>query len=301
VPAASKQQQKFMGIVRSIQKGDVPASKFSKAAQKAAKSMTKKSVKKYAATKHDELPNKIKELYDSILNENPAAIAAAQRMVVQAKSGNKVSVNTARQSSYAKKDPSTHKKAKSLFQRIKDRFKKREGVNEAPDDFIDKDLSTDDLLRRKKYYLHENRLDELTSDQVIALQLEIALNRADKIIKDVIKTEVAKRDRKKALEIMKLYKRYFVEFSARVKASNPIKDNVNEVKDPDVIAKIRDVVKNKQNQVIKDPVTKRKMRMDGFSASAIIQVYDAINNTNKKKFAKLPILKMQSIAFKFVK
>ena len=50
-----------MGIVRAIQKGDVPASKFSKAAQKAAKSMDKKSVKKYAATKHDDLPKKVKE------------------------------------------------------------------------------------------------------------------------------------------------------------------------------------------------------------------------------------------------
>ena len=33
MPAKSKQQQKFMGIVRAIQKGDVPASKFSKDAE----------------------------------------------------------------------------------------------------------------------------------------------------------------------------------------------------------------------------------------------------------------------------
>ena len=31
MPSVSKQQQKFMGIVRAIQKGDAPASKFSKA------------------------------------------------------------------------------------------------------------------------------------------------------------------------------------------------------------------------------------------------------------------------------
>ena len=103
------------------------------------------------------------------------------------------------------------------------------------------------------------------------------------------------------IKTLKLYKKYWVEFSSRAKSANPLKENINEVKDPDVIAKIRDVVKNKQNKVIKDPVTKRNMRMDGFSASAIIQVYDAINTSNKKKFAKLPLLKMQSIAFKFVK
>jgi len=63
MPSKSKQQQKFMGIVRSIQKGEAPAGKFSKAAQKAAKSMEKGSVRKYAKTKHDDLPVK-KEAYD---------------------------------------------------------------------------------------------------------------------------------------------------------------------------------------------------------------------------------------------
>ena len=47
-----------MGIVRSIQKGEQPASKFSKKAQDAAKKMKKSSVKKYAKTKHDDLPTK---------------------------------------------------------------------------------------------------------------------------------------------------------------------------------------------------------------------------------------------------
>ena len=64
MPAKSKQQQKFMGIVRAIQKGEAPAGKFSKSAQKAAKSMKKSSVRKYAKTKHDDLPKKIKENKD---------------------------------------------------------------------------------------------------------------------------------------------------------------------------------------------------------------------------------------------
>ena len=61
MPSKSKQQQKFMGIVRSIQKGDAPASSFSKKAQKAAKDMKKSDVKKYAKTKHKGLPNKVKQ------------------------------------------------------------------------------------------------------------------------------------------------------------------------------------------------------------------------------------------------
>ena len=65
MPSVSKKQQKFMGIVRSIQKGEQPASKFSKAAQKAAKKMKKSSVKKYAKTKHDDLPVKKESLSKS--------------------------------------------------------------------------------------------------------------------------------------------------------------------------------------------------------------------------------------------
>tara|TARA_R100001591_G_scaffold104477_1_gene112167 strand:+ start:1214 stop:1879 length:666 start_codon:yes stop_codon:yes gene_type:complete len=61
MPAQSKQQQKFMGIVRAIQKGDAPASKFSKAARDAAKDMSKSDVKKYAKTKHKGLPRKVKQ------------------------------------------------------------------------------------------------------------------------------------------------------------------------------------------------------------------------------------------------
>ena len=54
-----------MGIVRSIQKGEQPASKFSKDAQDAAKKMKKSSVKKYAKTKHDDLPVKKESLSKS--------------------------------------------------------------------------------------------------------------------------------------------------------------------------------------------------------------------------------------------
>ena len=61
MPAKSKQQQKFMGLVHAYKKGEVPASQVSKAVKDAAKSMSKKSVKKYAKTKHDDLPKKVSE------------------------------------------------------------------------------------------------------------------------------------------------------------------------------------------------------------------------------------------------
>ena len=56
--AVSKKQQEFFGIVRSMQKGDIP--KKGKAG-KAAKDMSKKDVKDFASTKHKGLPNKVKK------------------------------------------------------------------------------------------------------------------------------------------------------------------------------------------------------------------------------------------------
>ena len=68
MPAKSKQQQKFMGLVHAYKKGEVPASKVSSAIKQAAKSMSKKSVKKYAKTKHDDLPKKVSEQKNKHIN-----------------------------------------------------------------------------------------------------------------------------------------------------------------------------------------------------------------------------------------
>ena len=60
MPATSKKQQKFMGLVRALQKGKVSPSKVSKKVKDVAKDMKPKDVKKYASTKHKGLPNKVK-------------------------------------------------------------------------------------------------------------------------------------------------------------------------------------------------------------------------------------------------
>ena len=50
-----------MGLVHAYKKGEVKGSEVSKAIKKAAKSMKKSSTKKYASTKHTDLPDKVKE------------------------------------------------------------------------------------------------------------------------------------------------------------------------------------------------------------------------------------------------
>jgi len=64
MPAQSKAQQRFMGMVHSAQKGDMENP--SPEVEKAADSMSDKDAKDFASTKHDGLPEKIKEF---IVNE----------------------------------------------------------------------------------------------------------------------------------------------------------------------------------------------------------------------------------------
>ena len=61
MPALSKKQQKFMGIVRSIQKVITTSLKFSKT-HKMVKRYEKESVKKFASTKHKGLPMKKEDI-----------------------------------------------------------------------------------------------------------------------------------------------------------------------------------------------------------------------------------------------
>lgn len=58
MPSKSRQQRKFMGIVRAIQEGKMKGA--SKGAEKAAESMSKEDVKDYASTKEKGLPLKKK-------------------------------------------------------------------------------------------------------------------------------------------------------------------------------------------------------------------------------------------------
>lgn len=61
MPSVSKAQQRFFGVVRSVQRGDTPMSKVSKSVKDAAKTMKRKDVKDFAETKHKNLPEKVKK------------------------------------------------------------------------------------------------------------------------------------------------------------------------------------------------------------------------------------------------
>ena len=80
-------------------------------------------------------------------------------------------------------------------------------------------------------------------------------------------------------------------------------ESINEAKEPEVITQLRDIVKRKQFKNIKDPKTKKTIRVDMFTANTITQVYDAIkkNSSHRNKFESLPLDKMAQLSFKMMK
>jgi hypothetical protein len=63
----------------------------------------------------------------------------------------------------------------------------------------------------------------------------------------------------------------------------------------EIIAACRSIVANRQYEKING------MMVDLFSASAIVKVFDALNETNRASFKLLPVQRMASIAFKVLK
>jgi hypothetical protein len=82
-----------------------------------------------------------------------------------------------------------------------------------------------------------------------------------------------------------------------MKLSKFLKENT----EPEIITQLRDVMKSGY-KTLKDPKSDKKMKVDSYSASAIVKVYDALKDPkNKEKFSSMGLLGMQSTAFKFVK
>lgn len=76
--AVSQQQQKFMGMVHAMQKGE-KIKGASPELKKVARTMGKKDVEDYASTKHKGLPKKVDEGFD----DSPAAGAITRRIMMQ--------------------------------------------------------------------------------------------------------------------------------------------------------------------------------------------------------------------------
>ena len=143
--AVSKQQQKFFGLVRAIQKGEASGSPE---AEKAAQDMSKKDVKDFASTKHKGLPKKVQS--ESNLNQKIKELRKKPvkedwefdpNTLLQQLGGNKFMVMT------GAKNLMVDKKEKSLHMRI---GKNSKGINHVKITYMPDDTYKMDFGRIRK-------------------------------------------------------------------------------------------------------------------------------------------------------
>ena len=143
--AVSKQQQKFFGLVRAIQKGEASGSPE---AEKAAQDMSKKDVKDFASTKHKGLPKKVQS--ESTLNQKIKELKKKSvkedwefdpNTLLQQLGGNKFMVMT------GAKNLMVDKKEKSLHMRI---GKNSKGINHVKITYMPDDTYKMDFGRIRK-------------------------------------------------------------------------------------------------------------------------------------------------------
>lgn len=67
------------------------------------------------------------------------------------------------------------------------------------------------------------------------------------------------------------------------------------VTDSKIIQSMRDIVAKGQYRKIKG------VMVDGFTASLVVKIYDALGDSNKKTFGSLPLIKMVDVAWKLQK
>jgi len=143
--AVSKQQQKFFGLVRAIQKGEASGSPE---AEKAARDMSKKDVKDFASTKHKGLPKKVQS--ESTLNQRIKELRKKPvkedyefdaNTLLQQLGGNKFIAMT------GAKDLMVDKKSKSLHMKI---GRNSKGINHVKITYMPDDTYTMDFGRIRK-------------------------------------------------------------------------------------------------------------------------------------------------------
>ena len=84
-----------------------------------------------------------------------------------------------------------------------------------------------------------------------------------------------------------------------VKLSN-IEESVNETTEPEVISQLRDIVKKKQYQDVKDPSSGKKMKVDMQTANTVLKIYDGLSNVNKQTMVKMGLPKMIDVSNKII-
>jgi len=73
------------------------------------------------------------------------------------------------------------------------------------------------------------------------------------------------------------------------------------INEPQIIKDLRWIVKHKQAKQIKDPISKKSVRVNLLTAIAITNIYDKISKRNQKQYVTVGIPKMKKVANDIIK
>ena len=77
-------------------------------------------------------------------------------------------------------------------------------------------------------------------------------------------------------------------------------ESVNEATEPEIISQLKDIVKNKQYQSVKDPKSGKSVKVDMQTANAVLQIYNGLSNVNKDNMVKMGLPKMIEVSYKII-
>ena len=271
---------------------------------------------------------------ESTLNENPAAMAAAQAMVKIKMKNPKTGKENSAVSALKDKDNPNHKKAKGIFAKLKDRFSKKkddkkaaptkqtksdadfykrqyagESVNEAENKIAD----IRKILKTKK----GKRIDSIfmdveTAEKVIKHYKSLKGSAKEKFarqkIQNIVKSigESVNEAGTKSIDGIELLTFLMKRFNySKKKAIDVMKkhkmdtsflknESVNEAKSK-TMKTIGSIIGKKQAQKISGVL------VDMQTALVIMKVWNALGSSNRSKFEKLPIKQMATVAWKLMK
>ena len=258
---------------------------------------------------------------ESLIYEIPASVfSAAAAVKLKNKAGREVSAATAAKSDYAKKDPATHKKAKSIFQRLKDKFsKKKDDKKPAPKkqsksdtDFYKRQFAGESVNESRANVVKAiaiakkmggnmtgavKKIEKIQKGLSKQIEVEDALKQANESVNEAGTKSIDgeellkylqkrfKMSRKQAIASMKKH---------NMDVSSIKKESVDEARSKTITA-IGSIIGKKQAKKIGGVL------VDMQTANVIMKVWNALGASNRSKFEKLPIKQMANVAWKLVK
>ena len=308
MPSVSKAQQKFMGIVHAYKKGEIPASKVSKAVKDAAKSMKKKSTKKMASTKHKGLPNKVRsENMNEDGHTDVASIERKLKLIIQD------SVDVIKKLRSMSNEDSLPSWWTDKITLAKDYVGKSRDFIMNPTEEVDEgfggELTGEDKKKFEK--ARKENAEQLgykvtgTSDIKESVNERISVSderhfgkkgiiimiddngkKVSAIFKD--KKNANKFNRNKPADIKKL-----LQLAKKTKYPKAIDESVNEAVEPaGNIKKVLDVAKNQQSKKIGGTL------VDLTTANLMTQVWNKVNDKSKEKINKMNAKQLTNLILK---